>query len=141
GGASDHRYSSYTERAYKQIVKEYRYTELGDNRQINQEDNKQKGLDEYRDRSREDLRQAGLKDYRSPVYGGSVPSRPDNNFAHTGAEDLEAVEMLLSFSQHDMRWNSPVCENNIPELPPSPPSSHGGDLSLSSTRVRRGRVV
>lgn len=47
--------------------------------------------------------------------------------SRTGADDLEVVETLLSFSKLGVaRWNNQSCHTAALELPPSPPSSQGG---------------
>ncbi|XP_042229384.1 zinc finger and SCAN domain-containing protein 10-like isoform X2 [Homarus americanus] len=85
----------------RRSVNDHKYAAWEEYKLTNLEDCRHRSLEESRDRSREDLRQ-------------------------TGAEDLEVVETLLSFSQHEMRWSSRECGSSTLELPPSPPSSHGG---------------
>ena len=47
--------------------------------------------------------------------------------SQTGADDLEVVEALLSFSKLGTPgWNNLSCNTTALELPPSPPSSQGG---------------
>uniref|UniRef100_A0A0P4WB61 C2H2-type domain-containing protein n=1 Tax=Scylla olivacea TaxID=85551 RepID=A0A0P4WB61_SCYOL len=49
------------------------------------------------------------------------------DISQTGADDLEVVEALLSFSKLGTAgWNNQSCNTAALELPPSPPSSQGG---------------
>ncbi|XP_071528961.1 uncharacterized protein [Panulirus ornatus] len=135
---------------YQQLNTEYRHTNSEDYRYPDQEDYRQRsrdyhrhvrpesythtpleehtrlGAEDYRHRSREDLRQAGLEDYRSTGLGDYKPSILGNNCSQTDAEDLEVVQTLLSFSQHEMRWNTQEYTSSTLDLPPSPPASQGG---------------
>lgn len=121
-------YSSYkhTDLQDCKRAKGYRHSTLGEYTHTNLEDHSRRNFEENEVITREGLRQAGLEDYISSASKDRTPLGLENNFGQTGAEDLEVVETLLSFSQHEMRWNGSVCGSGVLDLPPSPPSSHGG---------------
>lgn len=84
--------------------------------------------------SLEDYRRNTVRDRRVGPEGDPVSSYGDKTSTlqgcyrnPAGAEDLEVVETLLSFSKLEAaRWNSQRCDTAALELPPSPPSSQGG---------------